>query len=57
MHNKFQAVILLVAIVAAISLSMRKRQFTKYQNPSDQIKVNPADRLRIVKMPSSGDES
>jgi len=51
------AVILLVAIVAAISLTMRKRQFTKYQNPSDQIKVKPADRLRIVKMPSSGEES
>ena len=51
------AVILLVAIVAAISLTMRKRQFTKYQNPSDQIKVNPADRLRIVKMPSSSEES
>ena len=51
------AVILLVAIVAAISLTMRKRPQTKYQNPSEQNKVNPADRLRIVKMPSSGEES
>ena len=51
------AVILLVAIVAAISLTMRKRPRTKYQNPSEQIKVNPADRLRIVKMPSSGEDS
>ena len=51
------AVILLVAIVAAISLTMRKRPRTKYQNPSDQIKVRKADRLRIVKMPSSGEES
>jgi NADH-quinone oxidoreductase subunit J len=51
------AVILLVAIVAAISLTMRKRPQTKYQNPSDQIKVRKADRLRIVKMPSSGEES
>ncbi len=51
------AVILLVAIVAAISLTMRKRRFTKYQNPSDQIKVKAADRLRIIKMPSSGEES
>ena len=51
------AVILLVAIVAAISLAMRKRPRSKYQNPTDQIRVNAADRLRIVKMPSSGEES
>ena len=51
------AVILLVAIIAAISLTMRKRPQTKYQKPSDQIKVRKADRLRIVKMPSSGKES
>ena len=44
------AVILLVAIIAAISLTMRKRTETKYQNPSDQIKVMKQDRLRIVKM-------
>ena len=47
------AVILLVAIIAAISLTMRKRSQTKYQNPSEQIKVKKADRLRVVKMPSS----
>ena len=46
------AVILLVAIIAAISLTMRKRTHTKYQVPSDQIKVRKSDRLRIVKMPS-----
>ena len=46
------AVILLVAIIAAISLTMRKRATTKYQNPSEQIKVRKADRLRIVKMPA-----
>jgi len=46
------AVILLVAIIAAISLTMRKREKTKYQVPSEQIKVRKADRLRIVKMPS-----
>ena len=51
------AVILLVAIVAAISLTMRKRPQTRYQRPSEQIKVTKADRLRIVKMPSSGKES
>jgi NADH-quinone oxidoreductase subunit J len=46
------AVILLVAIIAAISLTMRKRSQTKYQNPSEQIRVRKSDRLRIVKMPS-----
>ena len=44
------AVILLVAIIAAISLTMRKRPGTKYQNPSEQIKVRKEDRLRIIKM-------
>jgi len=43
------AVILLVAIIAAISLTMRKRSKTKYQSPSAQIKVRSGDRLRIVK--------
>jgi NADH-quinone oxidoreductase subunit J len=51
------AVILLIAIIAAISLTMRKRPEIKYQNPSDQIKVTKADRPRIIKMPSSGEES
>ena len=49
------AVILLVAIVAAISLTMRKRTNTKYQNPSEQTKVRKSDRLRIVKMPADGE--
>ena len=45
------AVILLVAIIAAIALTMRKRpETTKYQNPSEQIKVRKQDRLRVVKM-------
>ena len=48
------AVILLVAIVAAISLTMRKRTHTKYQDPTEQIKVRKSDRLRIVKMPADG---
>lgn len=44
------AVILLVAIIAAIALTMRKRPETKYQNPSEQIKVRKEDRLRVIKM-------
>ena len=45
------AVILLVAIIAAIAMTHRKRRETKYQNPIEQIKVRRNDRLRIVKMP------
>ena len=44
------AVILLVAIVAAIALTMRRRPETKYQTPAKQIMVKKEDRLRIVKM-------
>ena len=44
------AVILLVAIVAAIALTMRRREMTKYQTPGKQVKVRKADRLRVVKM-------
>ncbi|MSQ64783.1 MAG: NADH-quinone oxidoreductase subunit J [Limnohabitans sp.] len=44
------AVILLVAIVAAIALTMRERKDSKAQTPGEQVKVKAADRLRIVKM-------
>jgi NADH-quinone oxidoreductase subunit J len=44
------SVILLVAIIAAISLTMRRRATTKYQTPGNQVKVKRADRLRVVKM-------
>lgn len=46
------AVILLVAIVAAISLTMRRRPNTRYQSPGKQVQVLKEDRLRIVKMKS-----
>ncbi len=46
------AVILLVAIIAAIALTMRRRPNTKYQTPGKQMMVKKADRLRIVKMDS-----
>jgi NADH-quinone oxidoreductase subunit J len=46
------ALILLVAIIAAIALTMRRRPNTKYNNPTEQVKVNRDDRLRIVKMKS-----
>jgi NADH-quinone oxidoreductase subunit J len=46
------AVILLVAIIAAIALTHRKRSKTKYQNPAEQIKVRARDRLRVLNIPS-----
>jgi NADH-quinone oxidoreductase subunit J len=44
------AVILLVAIIAAIALTLRRREGTKHQDPSKQVQVKRNDRLRIVKM-------
>lgn len=44
------AVLLLVAIIAAIALTMRKRKDSKYVDPSVQVKVRKADRVRIVQM-------
>ena len=46
------AVILLVAIVAAIALTLRGRKDRKHQDPSQQIAVKRADRVRLVSMPS-----
>jgi len=46
------AVILLVAIIAAIALTHRRRRETKYQDPNEQVKVRPQDRLRILNIPS-----
>jgi NADH-quinone oxidoreductase subunit J len=42
------SVILLVAIVAAIALTLRRRKDTKYQDPAQQIAVRRNDRLRII---------
>lgn len=46
------AIILLVAIIAAIALTLRERKDSKYQNPSDQVRVKAADRLSIISMKS-----
>ncbi len=46
------SVILLVAIIAAIALTMRKRPGTKSQNVAQQVAVKSADRVRVVKMMS-----
>jgi NADH-quinone oxidoreductase subunit J len=42
------AVLLLVAIVAAIALTLRRRKDAKSQEPNKQMLVKKADRLRIV---------
>ena len=44
------AVILLVAIIAAIALTLRERKDSKYINPADQIRVRRADRVSLVKL-------
>ena len=46
------AVLLLVAIVAAIALTMRRRDNVRAQRPDEQVRVQRADRIRMVKMPS-----
>ncbi len=45
------AVLLLVAIIAAIALTLRRRKDSKYLDPAQQIKAKKADRVRLVKMP------
>ncbi len=45
-------VILLVAIIAAVALTLRNRKDSKSQSIYDQVNVNSADRMRIVKMGS-----
>jgi len=46
------AVVLLVAIVAAIALTLRARKDSRYQNPAQQIAVRREERVRLVSMPS-----
>jgi NADH-quinone oxidoreductase subunit J len=44
------AVLLLVAIIAAIALTLRKRKDSRYQDPAAQAKVRREDRVRLVTM-------
>ncbi|RFP18461.1 MULTISPECIES: NADH-quinone oxidoreductase subunit J [unclassified Duganella] len=43
-------VILLVAIIAAVALTLRKRKDTKHFDPADAVRVKRNDRLKIVKI-------
>jgi NADH-quinone oxidoreductase subunit J len=45
------AVVLLVAIVAAIALTLRHRKTTKRQDPAQQVAVRREDRVRVISMP------
>jgi NADH-quinone oxidoreductase subunit J len=45
---EFAAVILTVAVIAAVMLTLRKREGSKTQNPAEQSRVKAADRLRMV---------
>ena len=51
------AVILLVAIIAAIALTWRARKDSRYQTPSEQVKVRRADRVRLIKMTAEKPDS
>jgi NADH-quinone oxidoreductase subunit J len=44
--------VLLLAIVAAVALTVRRRKDTKAQKPSEQIRVQRKDRVRLVSMPA-----
>lgn len=49
------SVILLVGIIAAVHLTLRRRKDTKYQKPSAQIHIRREDRVRLVKMEAEKD--
>ena len=46
------ALILTVAVIAAVTLTLRRREGTKHQNPGAQARVRAADRVRLVSMPA-----
>jgi NADH-quinone oxidoreductase subunit J len=46
------AVLLLVGMIAAISLTLRKRRDVKYNDPGAAVRVRAADRVRLVNLPS-----
>ena len=46
------AIVLLVAIVAAIALTLREKRENKSMSPAEQVLVRKKDRLRVINMPS-----
>ncbi len=49
------SVVLLVAVIAAVMLTLRRRKDTKQQDPAAQIAVKRNDRVRLVKMAAEKD--
>ncbi len=49
------AVILLVAIIAAIALTLRRRKDVRGQDPAQQVRVRREDRVKLVTMPAEKD--
>ena len=50
------AVILLVAIVSAIALTLRRRKDTRYQDPAWQVRARREERVRLVSMPAEKEQ-
>ena len=44
------ALILTVGVVAAVALTLRQRPEARYESASQQVRINPRDRIRLVKM-------
>ena len=51
------AAILLLAIVAAVALTLRRRKDSKYFDPADAVKVKRNDRVRLVNMKAESDRA
>ncbi len=50
-------VVLLVGMISAIALTLRKRTDVKYNNPAQQVRVRAKDRVRLVNIPSQSEVS
>ena len=50
------AVILLVAIIAAIALTLRRRKDSRHQDPSQQVRARREERVRLVSMPAEKEQ-
>ena len=51
------AAILLLAIVAAVALTLRRRKDSKYFDPAQAVKVQSKDRIRVVKMKAESERA
>src|SRR5690606_27983908 len=51
------AALLLVGMVAAIALTLRRRRDAKYNNASAAVRVRAKDRFRLVSMPAQSDRA